>query len=278
MKRPPNIDRPFFAYGLFRPGQLAFFQLRELVSTVPEPARVPGSLVLRDGLPIIDPQGQGYTNGALLTFLPERAAEAYARISAMEPDKHYCWHEADADGVSVNVLVGKSPGKGSVPCDDAEWNGWDDPLFTEALDVVEETLKSQVFDWNLKSLFRLQMAYLLLWSAIERYVSLRYHLGDKVTDKVGRLAHESPFAKSLLQHVKVSRNVYRADRPGEKEVLVRNSPDRAVRYYYQVRSNITHRGKGVVRDYDLLEKSLAELLPIFRKVLKAAKRDARYSA
>lgn len=102
-------------------------------------------------------------------------------------------------------------------------------------------------------------------------------LGDKVTEKVRQLAHELPFAKSLLQHVKVSRNVYRADRPGEKEVLVRNSPDRAVRYYYQVRSNITHRGKGVVRDYELLYQSLAELLPIFREVLKAAEHDAGYS-
>jgi hypothetical protein len=277
MERPLNIDRPFFAYGLFRPGQLAFFQLRELVSKVAEPARVTGTLLLRDGLPIMDPQGQGCTKGALLTFLPERAADAYDRISAMEPDKHYRWYEVELDGVSANVLVGRSPRKGSVPCEDAEWNGWNDPLFTAALDVVEETLKSQDFDWNLKPLFRLQMAYLLLWSSIERYVSLRYHLGDKVTEKVGQLAHESAFAKSLLQYVKDSREIYRADRPGEKEVLDSQSPDKAVRYYYQVRSNITHRGKGVVRDYELLQNSLAELLPIFRDVLRAAQGDAGYS-
>lgn len=122
------------------------------------------------------------------------------------------------------------------------------------------------------------MAYLLLWSSIERYVSLRYHLGDKVTETVGQLAHESPFAESLRRHVKGSREIYRADRPGEKEVLDPKSPDKAVRYYYQVRSNITHRGKGVVRDYDLLKNSLAELLPIFREVLKAAEHDAGYSA
>jgi hypothetical protein len=278
MESPPNIDRPFFAYGLFRPGQLAFFQLRELVSNVAEPARVAGSLLLRDGLPIIDAAGPGYIKGALLTFLPGRAAEAYDRISAMEPDKHYRWHEAPVDGRSANVLVGRSPRNGSVACEDAEWNGWDDPLFTAALDVVQETLESSDFDWNLKPLFRLQMAYLLLWSSIERYVSLRYHLGDKVTEKIGKLAHEAAFADSVRQHVKGKREVYRADRPGEREVLDPKSPDRAVRYYYQVRSNITHRGKGVVRDYELLKKSLAELLPIFREVLKAAERAAGYSA
>jgi hypothetical protein len=278
MERPPNIDLPFFAYGLFKPGQLAFFQLRELVKNVTDPAHIKGSLLLRDGLPIIDPKGQESVKGALLTFLPGRASEAYDRISAMEPDRHYCWYEAPTGRTSANVLVGRSPRKGSVPCEDAEWNGWDDPLFTVALDVVEETLNSQDFHSNLKPLFRLQMAYLLLWSSIERYVSLRYHLGDRVAEKVSQLAHEPAFAESLRQYVKGRREVYRADRPDKKEVLDPQSPDKAVRYYYQVRSNITHRGKGVVQDYKLLKDSLAELLSIFRQVLKAAERDAGFSA
>lgn len=278
MERPRRIDLPFFAYGLFRPGQLAFFQLRELVHRVADPAQVAGSLRLRDGLPIIHPEERGTVRGALLTFLPERTEAAYDRISAMEPDKHYLWRETSVNGISANVLVGRSPEKGSVPCEQAEWNGWNDPLFTAALDVVEETLKSENFDWNLKPLFRLQMAYLLLWSSIERYVSLRYHLGDRVTEKVGQLAREAVFVTGLRSYVREKRTVYRADRPGEKEELNPESPDKAIRYYYQVRSNITHRGKGVVRDYDLLHASLAELLPIFRAVLKDAERDAGIAA
>src|SRR5437867_1426934 len=117
MEHPADVGRPFFAYGLFRPGQLAFFQLRELVSNVAEPVEVAGSLLLRDGLPIIDAAGHGRVKGALMTFVPERAAAAYDRISAMEPDKHYRWHEAQADGKPVNVLVGRSPSKGSEPCE-----------------------------------------------------------------------------------------------------------------------------------------------------------------
>lgn len=275
MEQPPNIDRPFFAYGLFRPGQLAFFQIREFVGKVTEPARVAGNLFLRDGLPIIDPGGQGYTKGALLTFQPGRASVAYASISAMEPDKHYRWYEAKVRQQPVNVLVGRSPNKGSIQCEDTQWNGWDDPLFTAALDVVDEMLKSQNIDQDLmKHLFRLQMAYLLLWSSIERYVSLRYHLGDRVTEKVSQIAHESAFAESLRKHVNECREVYRTDRPGDKEVLDPRSPEKAVRYYYQVRSNIIHRGKGVVRDYEILKASLEELLPIFREVLRTAAQEA----
>lgn len=155
-------------------------------------------------------------------------------------------------------------------------NGWNDPLFTAALDVVGETLNSQTFDWNLKPLFRLQMAYLLLWSSIERYVSLRYDLGgDHATAKILRLAREQAFASSLLEHVKERREIYRADRPSEKLVLDHESPEKALRYFYQLRSNITHRGKGVVRDYGRIRESLEELLSIFRDVLTAAQRDAR---
>ena len=277
MERPSNIDLPFFAYGLFRPGQLAYFQLRELVSEVDAPVEVKGSLLLRDGLPIIDPASSGRVQGALITFRPGRAEEAYDRITAMEPHKHYRWHEARADGQSANVLVGRSPRKGSVPCEDKEWNGWRDPLFTASLDVVSETLQSQAFDWDLRPLFRLQMAYLLLWSSIERYVSLRYHLGDKVVEKVSQLADEPAFSAALLEHVKERRDVYRADRPAQKEVLDRLSSRKALAYYYQVRSNITHRGKGVVRDHERVMRSLEELLAIFRDVLKAAERDSGHA-
>lgn len=202
----------------------------------------------------------------------------------MEPDKHYRWHVAPVEGTPANVLVGRSPSKGSDHFEHAEWNGWSDPLFTDALDGVEETLGSPgllVIDQDLKPLFRLQMAYLLLWSSIERYLSLRYHLGEKPNEKVRHLAGEAAFATGLHAHIDEKRRgevVYRADRPGEKEVLDPESPEKAVRYYYQVRSNITHRGKGVVRDYDLLHDSLAELLPIFREVLEEAKRDAGWSA
>jgi hypothetical protein len=274
MERPKNMDLPFFAYGLFKPGQLAYFQLRELVSHVSEPAQVAGSLLLRDGLPIIDPTGHGCVNGALIRFHPERAGEAYDRISAMEPDKHYRWDEASVDGISSNVLFGRSPRKGSVPCETAEWNGWDDPLFKAGLDVVEETLVSDDFEWDLKPLFRLQMAYLLLWSAIERYVSLRYHLGDKVSEKVRQLAQEQAFADGLLNHNVEKREVYRADQPSERLVLDPQSPTKALNYYYQIRSNITHRGKGNVRDHERVNKSLKELLAIFRDILKAAEHDA----
>jgi hypothetical protein len=168
MESPVNISLPFFAYGVFRPGQLGFFQLKELVYHTTPSSQIRGRLLLRDGLPILDPDGSGFVKGVLLQFHVERAAEAYGQIAALEPDNHYRWGQAPANGISTNVLFGRYPKKGSVPCEEDEWNGWDDPLFTSALEVVEETLNSNnQFEWDLKPVFRLQMAYLLLWSAID---------------------------------------------------------------------------------------------------------------
>lgn len=179
----------------------------------------------------------------------------------------------------MNVLFGKSPRKRSIPCEHDEWDGWDDPLFKSALEVIEETLQSEKeFAWDLKPLFRLQMAYLLLWSAIERYASLRYHFGNKVEKKVKHLAHEPAFRAGLEQFVSERREVYRADSPTEREVLNPQSPEEALRYYYQIRCNIIHRGKGVIRDHERVLKSLDELLSIFRGVLKTARADARAEA
>ncbi len=279
MKRPPNLDLPFFAYGTFRPGQLAFFQLRDLVRHVEQPVEVIGSLLIRDGLPILDRTAGGRVQGVLLSFHPDRVDEAYGLVSAMEPDSQYRWDEVRVNGAPANLLVGKSPNKGSEPCEEAEWDGWNDPLFTGALEVVAETLTtSETFDWNLKPMFRLQMAYLLLWSSIERYLSLRYPMvDDSVMSRVRQLATEPAFAVSLRNHVRDRREVYRTDRPGEKEVLDPRSPEKAILYYYQVRCNITHRGKGVVRDHETLRDCAAELLAIFQEVLKVAQEDARRS-
>jgi hypothetical protein len=273
----PDLEFPFFAYGIFKPGQLAFFQLSEFVYGS-QPLQVPGTLLLRHGLPIADLRGPGHIRGALLMFRPGSGAEAYGRISAMEPDEHYFWSRIQVNGGRVNVLAGRSPEKGrSVVCYRGDWDGWQDPLLTEALEVAGEVLteRQELEYGSLKQLFRLQMGYLLLWTSVERYVSLRYNLGHRVSWKVAKLAGEPAFVESLRQYVTRKRYITCADRPTSTAVLDPDSPKKAVEYYYQVRCNVAHRGKAAYDDYEILRESLTELLPIFGAVLKAARRDAR---
>jgi hypothetical protein len=93
-------------------------------------------------------------------------------------------------------------------------------------------------------MFRLQMAYLLLWSSIERYASLRYHLGDRAVDKVMQIADDPRFAQLLKRRVSRKHRVQRADRPEDHYELNPDDARKSLNYYYQIRSNITHRGKG----------------------------------
>jgi len=137
---PNDINLPFFAYGVFRKGELGFLSISDLVSRVVEPCSVTGSLLLRDGLPIIDPAGRSNIPGSLISFREGLNGEAYDRIDRLEPHRQYRWEETTtAQSVRCNYLIGRSPHKGSVPADEG-WNGRNDPLFTSALEVVNESL------------------------------------------------------------------------------------------------------------------------------------------
>lgn len=273
MQLPKQPQLPFFAYGAFRPGELAFHRLKPFVAETKREI-VAGQLRLRDGLPIFVPGGSGKVSGVLLLFREGAATQAYQAIAELEPAKQYRWGEAIIGPVTANVLWGRFPNRGSIELEEP-WDGRKDPLFTSALDVVQETLaQNRRFEWNLQPLFRLQMAYLLLWSAIERYLSFRYHLGDAVWQKVQHLAEEPAFAEVLGKEVHDSRALFRADDPRQRVLLDPGNPAQSLEYYYQIRSNITHRGKAVVRDHDRLHDSLKELLAIFRHVLDRAFEEA----
>lgn len=283
MNLPSDASLPFFAYGLFKPGQLGYLWLRGFTIRSEKGCSMRGSLRIRDGLPIVVPGASGEVPGALLHFQPGSGHSAYQSIVEIEPDTQYVWEvrpvrNTTGESVRANILVGKDPLNGSQPLEEPDWDGKQDPLFTAALDVVEETVAENKadFEWNdLKPLFRLQMAYLLLWSAIERYVSLRYSLaGSEISQKVYRMALEPTFRHALGKVVRKRRRVFGTDDPGTWRTLDPMDPDRALKYYYKVRCNVTHRGKSLPRDFDTLVKSIEELTFIFREVLRAAFEEA----
>ncbi len=240
MPLPDCLDLPFFAYGVFRPGELAFLQIKDLVATSQQNCSIAGALRIRDGLPISSPSQSERLLGTLIHFHHGSEEEAYRRIAELEPEAQYRWEVTSTEFGRVNHLAGRNPMRGSIVLDEDVWCGREDPLFTVALDVIHETWqRNQCFEWDLRPLFHLEMAYLLLWTAIERYASLRYHLADKATRKVMKIANECAFKSALTKNVTEKREVSRGDDPSEKIVLDPNSPEKALAYYYQIRSNLT---------------------------------------
>lgn len=271
MKLPDKTELPFFAYGLFKPGQLCFFRIKDLVDNTCA-AEVDGILKERDGIPLLIRSSYSRIKGVLMRFRDGCEIEAYKRVIGIEPDEVYRWEEVIASSnVYANALVGKRPGRGSSDLEHVEeWDGRTDPFFKDAIEEIEAILKkNSQFQWDYKSLFRLQMAYTLLWSGLERYAGLRYHLGKDVNEKVFQIAKEEQFTQSLRKHVEGTRVVY-SSVDLSKYTLDPNDPDRSIRYYYQVRSNAVHRGKTVTRDFDIVKSSLQELLAIFKDLLNDA--------
>ena len=143
MERPNDIIS-FSSHTAFQTWPVRFLPIKGSREQYYGPSEIAGTLLLRDGLPIVDPNGDGHVKGTLICFTSSKAAEeAYDRILSLEPDRHYRWGKAEASGRTANVLFGRSPRKGSIQCEKDEWDAWDDPLFSSALDVVEETLHSQ---------------------------------------------------------------------------------------------------------------------------------------
>jgi len=269
---PPNeVSLPFFAYGLFKPGQLCFSSICDIVKKTVE-CTVPGILKERDGIPLLVLGSSHFSiKGYLIYFDAGKEDEAYDRIIGIEPDKVYRWVTIKVNDSRANALIGRREQRGSYDLEYFdEWDGRTDPFFKQGLEEVESILKANSsFDSEFRALLRLQMAYALLWSAIERYAGLKYHLGKRANEKVYQIATEKSFIDSLKKNVHRRREVFSAT-DLTKYTLDPDEPDKSIRYYYQVRSNAIHRGKAVTRDFDTIKTSLEELLSIFKEMLNRA--------
>lgn len=263
---PDNIELPFFAYGFFKRGERAHHQIKAFVTSV-SPENLPGRISVRDGLPLYQTGVNGVVPGDVFNF--NEPQHAYSNICEFEPKEQYQWGTATTDtGKLVNVLLGRSPDKASEPIE-GNWSSSDDPVFRFALDAVRKVVHEyggqfrsdppEHVDWI--RFFRLEMAYLLLWSILERYTAFRYGPVVDPTKRIKKLGKESVFAKALYS-VERKDNVVDARDPRDKYGLDRDNPEKSVLYYYQIRNNLSHRGKGAWKEADRLRLALEELTAI----------------
>jgi len=283
MNLPKDTNLPFFAYGVFKPGQLGFFQIKDFTDKY-SPYDITGVLYERDGVPLFNPEkAYSKVKGYLITFKENQQDEAYKRIADTEPDYQYTWDTVEISGTGkANILAGKKIKKGSILCEYNYYDGNKDPLFNEALEIIESMLikkpqSSEMkhdFSNPISEIFYLQMAYMLLWSSIERYGSLKYGMRLGPVDKNKKMSSEPAFRDGLRNTVKGERTVFSAIEPRKKIVLNPEKPEKSMDYYYQIRSNTVHRGKSVFHDKELIEASLKELLTIFRGMLSESFKSA----
>lgn len=128
MNLPKNTSLPFFAYGLFKPGQLCYPRIKNFVDKTIE-GTVKGILKERDGIPLLVKSNDSETEvkGSLIHFQNKKEVEKEIRVNSE---------------LIANALFGKNPSKGASYLEDVlEWDGKSDPLFNQGLKEVETILK-----------------------------------------------------------------------------------------------------------------------------------------
>ncbi|MFC8845816.1 MULTISPECIES: gamma-glutamylcyclotransferase [unclassified Micromonospora] len=267
---PQDRSLPLFVYGSLKPGELAFGLIEPLVSRHVE-ATVAGVIRLRDGLPLLGSSPAGRVHGNVLCFPADNLDEVWQVVADFEPGSQYRWDTTEAmtkDGqsVPVNVLSGKKPQSFSGdPV--SEWSARHDPVLNEgltevrrlALEAAPQGVPPQSDNpafWH--QFFRLQASYLLLWSVVERYTALRYGPALDPGNRVRRLGNDPAFQAALKDLGAKPDRVVDSRNPADS-IALRPDGRGGARYYYLVRSNLSHRGKGAFRDARLVLKALVEL-------------------
>ncbi len=302
MNLPKDITKPFFSYGIFRPGEIAYNIISEFVDLNKIEKRViKGNLKLRDGILIYDQKGVDDIDGYVLSFKEGLESEAYDSIVKLEPGNYYMWNDNESKyRKEFNILHGKKSEKGIDEekkfNDPKIWNNlfesiWRDPFIINGFNMLDQYAKVGIslnrqykeiegFDeGSFNDYLKYQMLYLFLSSILERIMFLNGGFGINPNKQKDLFSKDKTLTKVLDQLVN-NEDFPQFKSPFERVIHPTNDPDNEVKwshegsnninakkamdYYYQLRSNITHRGKTGMKKHILLIESFEELKYILR--------------
>ncbi len=275
LSNPENLNIPFIAYGSFKPSELRFNLIQEYVEDYYE-ISICGLMEEKDGVPIFGLGNNGYFGftyqAYVLNFKAEYSECAYQKISENEPDSYYEWKLLD----NKNILIGKPSLKGTNEFLENSWSFRNDPYFEYGLNACNNIFKNEITQFNSESekdyfpFFRSSSAYMLLWTIIERFCTLKY--GNlPPSQKLKRLTSDAQINwDKIILNIDRTDNIYRSDKINEVLVLNRDKGAKKIMdYFYGIRSNMVHRGKEVFSDTFRISDSFSELKLIFEEILRA---------
>ena len=271
---PNDINLAFFAYGILKPGEIAYSRIKEFIDNKDD-TNIHFKMKQRDGVPILlrNENEKFKTIGNIYHF--NNKTDAYDEINKIISNELYEWGTIRLGTDDVNVLFGKDPNHGSDDIentkdrnDSEDFKGKHDLLFENGINLIRKNLNTENF-YHEDGFLQLQMNYMLLWSAIDRYCKLKYNKEDEYANRIA-LSEDDLFIDALknIKNKKVYRKIYTTDSLVERNFNT-NKPKWCINYYYTLRCNIVHRGKSNVgRDLGLLKKATEDLLDIFEYILE----------
>lgn len=273
---PPRLDLPLFAYGPLKPGEPAYEDRLDGRVRDASPATFTGVLRYREGLPLLDADTEGTVEGVVLSWAPGAAEDAYAAVSAYASRHEHRWLAAEAvvdgDPVAVNVLRGRRPKRGSSAEAYSSWSSTSEPAFAHALAAVRRVGRDEAAEsfpqaeaddavaWS--RFYRLHAAYLLLWSALERFALLASGPATSAMARLDRLDDDPRFLACV-----VAAGVAPSPKGSDSaDPWKRVKPDGAGAVYswYGLRTAVGHARRSPSPDGALVRRALVELHDTFR--------------
>jgi len=276
-----------FVYGSLKSNEIAFNQFANLIQEV-RPTKLPDYEVgIRDGLPVIFESKGAMVEGELLTPKIEFADTFWAAIDRYEGSDLYKKIEVkvfNQDGQSWNCLTfaGKRErARGYTRIDGASWTSKYDPYFAYSFPILLnsiEKIKRESFPADMHKQYwlymnSLQEKYLLLTVILEHVALLVIGMPDETgpNARIKKLGETSEWAEAY-QKVKLNPGITRIQVKDAKKLKYKSdneTPEDAIKTYYQIRSNLSHQGKsGGYADCDLMYSSLIDLSSLLKEYLK----------
>lgn len=268
-----NSNLPFISYGSFKPGELRYNLIKEHVQNY-EKIKILGQMEEKDGIPIFKKCREGYVKFSYeayaLNFKSGHSQLAYEKIIQSEENTFYIWDTLE----NKNILIGKHNLKGTIPFLEEIWTFQNDPYFKSGIHTAERIFKlkeeGSIIKDEFFEFFKTSSSYMLLWTIIERFCTLKYGNLSLPSQKVKSLAEDPEIEwNKILSNISRKDSIYRSDRINDILILDKNkSPKKNLDYYYGIRSNMVHRGKDAFVDSIRISDAFIELKMIFESILE----------
>lgn len=265
-------ERPLFAYGIFKKGQLAYSKIADCVEDVAND-EVPFKMHIRDGVPVIKKEHSSFTTmGHRIYFADGKEEEAYSIISNTLFGNYYKWDTVDIGGETFNVLTTDDLDGTFVDVDEnknynGDYDGRNDPFFFKVPKFIRNELKKMDLE-DEYSAFRMQMYYMLLWTAVDRYCTLKYDVSKSQNYFLNALSQDEVFINAFYGIGPQKRDPIHSARNASRLFFNRARTKFVLNFYYTVRCNVVHRGKESENNIETLITSLNDMLEVFDRMIE----------
>lgn len=271
----PNYSLPFFAYGALKPNEIAWSQISENCIQSESIYAEGLKLFVIGGIAVARPEAGAKVDGWLLSF--SNSVSTYRRISKLEGvPNFYTWDIIATSKGKANVLVAASSEGKRSEVDD--WSTASDPFLGGSIPYLYNSLSSLSKlssgqevgpDVNDKFL-QLQSNYVLLWTTFERILRFTRPGLSGTEGSIRRESAKSQTNKSWTKTFDVIPQGTKLSCASSKEPYgkpIRFS-DNYFEYFYALRNNIVHRGKGALQDFNQLHTSTIILYNLISSFLQ----------